>query len=155
MGKRGPAPKPTALKLLQGTYRQDRAARNEPVPEVSVPSCPSWLHAEAKREWRRIVPELERLGLITTIDRAALAAYCQAYAEWWEMERDIAQNGRWQLTETGYEAQRPAVSIRSKALDHMKAFLKEFGLTPSSRTRVSSDKKDAPSGNPFLDAMNG
>ena len=138
------------MKLLQGTYRPDRAAANEPTPEVKVPSCPSWLHREAKREWRRIVPELETLGLVTEIDRAALAAYCQAYAEWWEMERAIKEHGRVQYTDSGYVAQRPEVGMRNKALDTMRAFLKEFGLTPSSRTRVSVPEKKGKSKNPFL-----
>jgi phage terminase small subunit len=46
------------------------------------------LIAEAKKEWRRITPELQSLGLIARIDRAALALYCQAYARWvWCEER--------------------------------------------------------------------
>lgn len=155
MGRRGPAPKPTALKLVQGTYRADRAPNNEPMPEPAVPSCPSWLGREAKREWRRIVPELEQLGLLSRIDRSALAAYCQAYGEWWEMEREIQKNGRVQVTDTGYEVIRPCVGIRDRALDRMYRYLREFGLSPSSRTRVSVPEKKEGSGNAFLDALAG
>lgn len=156
IGSGGHNRKPTALKLVQGTYRADRATPNEPTPDVEAPSCPTWLHPEAKREWRRIIPELEALGLIAKIDRAALAAYCQAYAEWWEMERAIAEHGRVQVTESGYVAQRPEVAMRNKALDTMRAFLREFGLTPVSRTRVSvPEKPKTDKGNPFLDALNG
>lgn len=149
MGKRGPAPKPSKLKLIQGTYRKDRAAANEPQPEASTPTCPTWLHREAKKEWKRIVPELEALGLLTQIDRAALAAYCSAYAEWWEMEKDIQSKGRVQVTDTGYEAVRPSVGIRNRALDTMHKFLTQFGLTPSSRTRINVPEKREDNSNPF------
>jgi P27 family predicted phage terminase small subunit len=152
MGKRGPAPKPSALKLVQGTYRPDRAAANEPQPERVTPSCPTWLDAEAKREWRRIVPELETLGLLTRIDRAALAAYCQSYSEWWAMERAIREKGRTQTNAmSGVVSARPEVGMRDRALTQMKAFLTEFGLTPSSRSRVSVPETKKKPSNPFLD----
>lgn len=150
MGKRGPAPKPSKLKLLQGTHRPDRAPANEPDPEVEAPSCPTWLHREAKREWRRIVPELVRLGLVAEVDRAALAAYCQAYATWWRMERDIDEHGDVQISaRSGLESARPQVAMRDKALETMRKFLVEFGLTPSSRTRVSAAEKPKPTENAF------
>src|SRR5688572_18095041 len=82
--------KPTQLKAVQGTLRPSRVNPSEPKPEPAVPTCPSWLPKEAKAEWRRIVPQLERLGLLTLIDRAALAAYCQSYARWEEAERFLA-----------------------------------------------------------------
>jgi phage terminase small subunit len=70
---------PTALKLLAGNPGHRPLNQNEPKPELVAPTCPSHLSREAKREWRRIVPELEKLGLLTRIDRAALAAYATAY----------------------------------------------------------------------------
>ena len=151
MPRTGRPRKPSALKLLQGTYRADRAAPNEPTPDVQVPTCPTWLHAEAKREWRRVVPELEALGLVSLIDRAALAAYCQSYATWWTTERDIAENGATQRSDrSGLESARPQVAIRDQALRQMRAFLVEFGLTPSARSRVSAVEKATPQDNPFL-----
>jgi P27 family predicted phage terminase small subunit len=47
---------------------------------VEMPDCPKHLWPEAKREWRRIGPELEDAGLVAKIDRAALALYCQSWA---------------------------------------------------------------------------
>lgn len=150
MGRRGPAAKPTKLKLLQGTHRPDRAPANEPAPETQAPSCPSWLHAEAKREWRRLLPELETLGLVAVVDRAALAAYCQAYATWWRMERDLDEHGETQInSRSGLESARPQVGMRDRALAQMKAFLVEFGLTPAARSRVSVPEKPKPKDNPF------
>lgn len=147
---------PSNVKKLKGTYRPDRAASNEPQPQVKAPSCPAWLHAEAKREWKRIIKILLANGLVTELDRAALAAYCQAYAEWWEMERVIKENGRWGMSETGYFYQMPWVNIRNAALDRMDKFGKQFGYSPSARTRVSAEpeKEERPS-NPYANLASG
>lgn len=150
MGRRGPKKLPSNVKKMRGTYRADRAPENEPEPEQEAPNCPTWLKREAKREWRRITPQLEDLGLLTGIDRSALAAYCQAYHEWWEMESDIDENGYYMVTSSGYEQIRPAVTIRNKALNRMHKFLREFGLSPSSRAGISvPEKKDDTTASPF------
>ncbi|MCA8251575.1 P27 family phage terminase small subunit [Burkholderia multivorans] len=37
------------------------------------------LNREARKEWKRITVELEKLGLISRLDRAALTLCCQAW----------------------------------------------------------------------------
>lgn len=115
---------------------------NEPKPEPVRPSCPSWLAKEAKREWRRIAAELEALGLLTRVDRAALAAYCQCYARWVAAEAALRRpDGSMTLTTTtdkGNIIQHPAVGIANKAMAEMRAFLSEFGMTPAARTRINA-----------------
>lgn len=138
MGQRGPTPKPTNIKKLHGTYRADRAPKAEPKPKVEAPTCPSWLHVEAKREWKRIIDKLEKLGLVTELDRAPLAGYCQAYAEWWKMCKEVEKHGEVHTTDKGYPVQRPEVSMRDKAWDRMLKSAREFGFTPSARSRVNA-----------------
>ncbi len=137
MGRRGPAPKPTVLKILQGNPGKRPLNKNEPKPKPVAPKCPSWLDKEAKREWKRVAPELERLGLLTVVDGAALAAYCQAYARWKQAEEIIKREGMTVTTETGYVMPHPAVKIAEKSMQLIRAFCAEFGLTPSSRGRMS------------------
>jgi P27 family predicted phage terminase small subunit len=137
MGRRGPAPKPTVLKVLQGNPGKRPLNQNEPKPKPIAPKCPSWLDKEAKREWKRVAPELERLGLLTVVDGAALAAYCQAYSRWKQAEEIIKREGMTFTTETGYLMPHPAVKIAEKSMQLIKAFCAEFGLTPSSRCRMS------------------
>lgn len=150
MGKRGPAPKPTALKLMSGTYRPDRAPRNEAKPEAAAPSCPSWLSQEAKREWRRVVKDLATLGLLTTIDRAALAAYCDAYQMWYDARHSLDEAGTLlQVTESGYMAPRPEIGIINSAMKNMHKFMAEFGMTPSARTRVNAEAPEVPKDDPW------
>jgi len=137
MSIRGRKPKPTAIKLLNGNPGKRPMNANEPKPKPSIPKCPKWIEPEAKKEWRRIVKELEKLGLLTNLDAAMLIAYCQSYARWKEAEDFITQHGSILKTQSGYIQQVPQVSIAQTYLKIMKDLCSEFGLTPSSRSRMS------------------
>jgi len=142
MGTPGRKPKPKHLKVLEGNPGKRPLNTKEPKPRPVAPRCPRWLTAEAKREWRRVAPELERLGLLTQIDRLALAGYCQAYARWRQAEEVLEQKGLTFTTPNGYIQQRPEVAIAQRNLQAVRAFCGEFGLTPSSRGRISLPDQD-------------
>lgn len=137
MGARGPVPKPTKLKLIEGNPGKRPLNQNEPKPEPIAPDPPKWLTGEAKKEWLRVAPELEKLGLLTRVDMAALAGYCQAYATWVKAEKILKKEGLTFTTPNGYIQQRPEVSIAQKSLQIVRGFCAEFGLTPSARSRMS------------------
>lgn len=157
MGKRGPKPKPTRAKELAGNPGKRPLNDREPRPERGAPTCPGWLSKEARAEWRRVCPELDRLGLLCRkVDRAALAAYCQAYAELEYATALLNTEGRIvkepitstsRVTgETSVVGQRlkahPAVKLQRDAFARVKSFLSEFGLTPASRVNLRTP--DAP-----------
>lgn len=133
----GPAPKPTALRELAGNPGHRPLNKREPRFSADVPTRPGWLLPEAKREWARIVPELQRLRLLAVVDRAALVNYCQWWARYVEAEKILSAQGLTILCPSGYMQQRPEVAIAQKAAQIMKAFLIEFGLTPASRSRIA------------------
>ena len=137
MGFPGRKPKPTHLKVLEGNPGKRPLPRNEPKPRPVSPKRPAWLTGEGRREWERVVPELGRLGLLTIVDGAALAGYCQSWTDYVETTRFLKKHGRTFETPNGYVQQRPEVSIAQKSLQLVKAFCAEFGLTPSSRGRMS------------------
>jgi P27 family predicted phage terminase small subunit len=56
-----------------------------------MPTCPAHLSPSAKAEWKRLSQMLYRLGVITMLDRAVLAGYCQAYGRWVEAERKLKE----------------------------------------------------------------
>jgi phage terminase small subunit len=70
----GRKPKPNVIKLITGNPGRRPLNKREPKPRPGIPSCPSHLSLTAKAEWRRIVPLLSECGLVTEIDRAALAS---------------------------------------------------------------------------------
>lgn len=137
----GPAPKPTSLKLLAGNPGKRPLNAAEPKPDPAIPDCPDHLTPEARAEWDRIVPELEALGLLTRIDRAALAAYCTAYGRWVEAERMVKEHGLTVETPNGYPVKSPWLSTADKALDQLRKFIQEFGLSPASRSKVAATPK--------------
>jgi P27 family predicted phage terminase small subunit len=155
MSKMGRPATPVALQLVRGDPRQRGKAAlaamlDEKVrPAVEIPSCPAHLSAEAKSEWRRITKHLEKLGLISEIDRAALAGYCTAWGDYvWAEQRIAALNaeagdktgerGRIWDTPSGYKQISVPMQIRNRALEMMAKFLVEFGMSPAARSRVTA-----------------
>jgi len=128
--------KPTVLKLLEGNPGRRPLPKNEPKPAPVMPKCPTHLNAAAKREWKRVSIDLEPLGLLTKIDMAALAAYCMAYSRWVEAENMIRKHGMLVKSPNGYPMQSPYLAIANKAVEQMKSFLTEFGMTPAARSRI-------------------
>jgi P27 family predicted phage terminase small subunit len=82
---------------------------------------------------------LETIGVLTQVDKAAFAGYCQAYARWKEAEEFLSKHGTIFKTPSGYIQQVPQVSIAQTYLKVMKDFCSEFGLTPAARTRIQVD----------------
>jgi P27 family predicted phage terminase small subunit len=82
--KAGQRPMPTQLKLLRGNPGKQRLPANEPQPEqaIDVPAPPAFITGYAADEWWVVAVELHRLGLLTKVDVAPLAAYCHAYGQW-------------------------------------------------------------------------
>lgn len=137
----GRKPKPTALRELQGNPGKRPLNKREPKPS-GTPTCPSHLDADAKKEWKRISRELTTLGLLTSVDRAALAAYCAAYSRWVAAELNIQKFGTViKSPKSGFPIQNPYVSVANTALDHLRKFAAEFGLTPASRTRLQVEPR--------------
>ena len=138
MAPPGRKPKPAALHVVQGTFRGDRHNPNEPRPKPGRPSCPRWLMDEAKKEWKRIAPELEALGMLTQLDRASLATYCQAWARFVEAEEQVERYGSVIAAKNSdYISVSPWETLRRSNAATVRAFASEFGLTPSARTRIT------------------
>ena len=149
----GRRPKPTNLRLLQGNPGKRALNRKEPKPATEKPSMPEHLSDTAKAEWNRMSEQLLRLGLLTVIDRAAFAAYCTAYGRWAEAEEALKKTGPVVRSATGYPILSPYLSVSNRALEQMRAFSIEFGLTPASRSRISVGQNGA--GDPMEDFLFG
>lgn len=132
----GRKPKPTALKLLQGNPGGRPINRLEPKPELAIPTCPDELCDDAKLEWNRLAPYLLRMGMITEADRGAFAGYCQAFGRWIEAERYLRIEGEILRSDKNNLVQNPRLWVANRALEQMYKFMGEFGLSPSSRTRL-------------------
>jgi P27 family predicted phage terminase small subunit len=134
----GPRPKPTAIRRLEGNRGKRAWNHDEPEPPDGIPRCPAHLAPVARTEWRRVARSLHAMGVLTLIDRAALAAYCQSYAKWVEAERKLKETPPLLKTPSGYVQQSPWVAIANKQLEIMGRYMAELGMTPASRSRVSA-----------------
>lgn len=139
---RGRRPKPTRLKILTGNPGKRPLNTNEPRPEPETPECPVELGPVAKREWERLVVELSKLRILTQLDRAALAAYCGAYALWAEAMEAIQKYGTMVKSPSGYPQQSPYVAIANRQAEIMMRIASEFGFTPASRSRIAVPQKE-------------
>lgn len=115
-----------------------------------MPRCPEWLEDDAKKEWKRLGKVLAEMGMLTEIDRASFAGYCQAYARWKGAEEFITRHGDIVRTPNGYLQQVPQVSIAQTNLKIMLKFCEQFGLTPSARSRLIGEETN---GNRKVDEM--
>jgi len=141
---RGRKRKPTVLKLIEGNPGKRPLNGREPRPPRSLPTCPAHLSPTAKTEWKRLARALNEIGLLTQIDRTALAAYCQAYGRWVEAERRLAETPPLLKTPAGYVQASPWLTIANKQLELMARFMVELGLTPSARCRIAVDIPGGP-----------
>lgn len=118
-------------KFAQGEAGIEAADLPEPPPPVA--NLP-----EAVKEWHRILPQLDALGLVTAADMATLAAYCVAFARWVEAEQKIRETASLIRTSNGNIVQSPWVSIAHRSQDLMAKFIAELGLSPVARTRLGA-----------------
>jgi P27 family predicted phage terminase small subunit len=148
----GRKPTPTALKLVKGNPGKRALNKREAKTQPSKSSPPPFLNEDALAEWERVAGLLFTAGLMTELDRAVLAAYCQAYGRWAEAERALArmaakdEANRALMVKTvgGNAIQNPLVGIANKAKADMVKYAVEFGMTPSARAKVAAGDPAAP-----------
>lgn len=146
----GRKPTPTALKLVKGNPGKRAMNKKEAKPDLAQPTPPSFLNDDAKVEWGRVVGTLFKAGLMTELDRAVLAAYCQAYGRWAQAERALSrmadkdENNRALMVKTsnGNAVQNPLVGTANKAKADMVRYALEFGMSPSARSKVNATPDD-------------
>lgn len=147
MGKRGPRPLPTELKIVRGTAKSRR--KTEPAPPANGIVMPGHLGEVAAAKWREILPLLQAVKVMTRADVEALARYCDTY-EWWLATRKVLreQGDTYPILNDGgqvkYVAQRPEVSIAHKLAQQMRQLEQDFGLNPSARTSLNVQTEEKP-----------
>lgn len=136
---RGRRPIPSNLKVIRGTDQPCRMNPNEADPDTDKILPPEHLSETALAHWDATVKELRSAGLMTNLDITALAMYCEAYATWVEASEKVRLTGTVVKHPTnGFPMQSPYLAVANKAFEQMRAMLTEFGMTPSSRTRVNT-----------------
>jgi P27 family predicted phage terminase small subunit len=146
----GPAPKPTALKLLEGNPGKRKLNTNEPKPKLVAPKCPGHLDEVAKKEWKRLVPVLLHMRVLSEADQIQLALLCQTYSRMIEAQEALSKSSLLIKTGSGYVQQSPLIGIISTCTQQLVTLCREFGLSPAARTKITADQQQATSTRPTL-----
>lgn len=135
MGKRGPAPKPTKVKELQGNPSKRKLNSHEPKPKRGA-ILPSELNAKAAKFIERVRPVLDDTGILTDADIPALEMMANHYALAWRAAQIVNEQGLTVTDAFGSVHKHPMLQVMKDNSALLRAYMGEFGMTPSSRTRL-------------------
>jgi P27 family predicted phage terminase small subunit len=148
---RGRKPLPSAIHDLNGNpSKLDMEARKaaEPKAPKGRPPLPKWLGIDGKKAWKEITSHLQGMGTLAISDGAAIAMIAQEWAIYREAMSKVNgpadENGGLIVTVNGQPQANPFLNVADKSYKRLVRLLVEFGLTPSSRSRISIAKTSAP-----------
>ena len=144
----GRRPKPTHLKLIAGNPGKRPLNQDEPAPVGDLVDPPEWMTEAQQAGWRYAI-EHAPMGLLKRLDLSVLSVWVVAQ----DLHRDAAEKvARYgaiiKAPNTGVPIQSPYVAVLNKQASIMMKAAAEMGFTPSSRSRVRTEKQ-AKAGNPF------
>lgn len=127
--------KPAEIKLLEGTFREDRDGVPPiplpPAPELP-PAPPKYLKGEALTFWTENVPGLVARGTAHAADAPALAMFCEWFALYRKLSRALARLA------AGHKRYHQTVVQLGIAFDKWAGLAARFGLTPSDRAKLGA-----------------
>lgn len=140
--------KPTALHELQGTGQKSRMNPLEPVLASRLPDRPSWIEDDpmAMGLYDQVVQYVHNMGIATEVDGLALSILADQLSIYIEMRQKIRAEGVIIEVE-GSQGQtkkipHPCLPQMQTTVTTIHKFLREYGLTASSRPNVSSLDND-------------
>lgn len=147
MGKRGPKPKPTALKKLLGNPGKRTLNDHEPAAPAASPDPPMILRSVARPFWDKLAPTLITMKVLSEVDVMALARYCNLLHRYHVLEEFLMSRGAAGTTIAQKDAKGKVIGAKEipQAWEYRQAhgallqYEREFGMTPSSRTRLHID----------------
>lgn len=133
--------KPTNLKVLKGSLRRHREKKGGALCQTDkIPLPPEFLDTEALKEWKRVAPLLFEAGLLSSLDKACLAGYCQSWSRFLAAEKQLAGQEMLITSPTGNLCPNPLIRISRQAQEQCLSMAKQMGITPASRSKVSAQK---------------
>ena len=129
------------LKIRGGSDHTHRPMNDqEPKPPEKLPKFPKHLDRIARKEWKRIGKVLQDIGLMTDLDMAVFAGYCDAYSQWAQATSKVHELGMVNLKADGTPVLNPYLRIAREASDRMMKAAVLLGLAPSSRASLKVEK---------------
>lgn len=140
-GRSGRARLPSAVKKMRGTYNASRAAKDEISFPVTRLDPPAWLDEYALEEWRRVVPLLDEVRVLTDADLVQLSNYCATVSIAIRATLEVNKSLITYAASSKMKRASPFVKMARDARAECLRFAIEFGLTPAARSRVVGQPK--------------
>ena len=154
MGKRGPAPKNPALKVLSGKAPITKAALAEINEPFQPPAIPEHMNDRERVVWNQTLELLRPLRVLKNVDAAVLGAYCASFVRWQDAENEMEKLGSG-LCLTGLAGEvksiHPLVIISRDAKKDMVFYAAQLAMTPAARLKMISGVSKVREKNPFAD----
>lgn len=137
----GPAPTPTAILAQRGSWRA-KIRNTEPIAALSCPKAPKGLNSRQRSLWKSYGEKLMALGVLTDNDSTALILLVNAHHDYELLHEHCLKTGIMVTGKDGHSVKNPAIAMKSDAWKNLLKICQEFGLSPSSRTRVNAIPAD-------------
>ena len=148
---RGPKPKPTAIKIIEGRRSHRPLPVNEPQAPPGMPEIPDYLDDLALEEWEEMAAGLVAMGVLARTDKAVFSTYCVNFS--------IVRRARLGLQALFEKSSRPEsaliypdskgilrpnplLRVAADAEDRLLKAAAELGMTPSARARLATSAGD-------------
>lgn len=138
---------------MQKSHLTQAEKETKAVEELSVTTGneqlrkpPSWLvDSVAKKEWKRIIKELEEIEIVGNLDYANLAGYCNAYANYIKVSKTLKDENYCieRHTRTGIIiVKNPLIDVQTNYASEMRKFASLCGMTIDSRLKAAVIKTE-------------
>ena len=142
--------KPTALHDLQGTGQASRMNPLEPVLVNRLPDKPEWIESNeaANALYSEVSMHVHRMGVGSEIDGMGLSLLAHQMSLYIEMAKAVHDEGT-VITTIGSSGQEktmthPCIAQMGSTATSIFKIMREYGLTPSSRSNVSTTDEGEP-----------
>ena len=137
MAAMGRKPHPSVIRDLRGNPTKRPIPTDEIHLPARIPDPPANLSEEAFPYWVETANKLSVMGVLTEVDGGALALFAEVEATFWEAVSEVRKHGAVvEVGESGHCQASPWQTVMMQSQKQMRDWMAEFGMTPSSRTRV-------------------
>ncbi|WP_125589760.1 phage terminase small subunit P27 family [Companilactobacillus jidongensis] len=118
-----------------------KAARKD-IKEISN-RPPRYMMDDAKALWKKLVPQLNKVGLVTTLDQTNLELFCTQYAEYKEANEQLKEYGSVYEDSNGNLKKNPAVNIIDICSKNMRTLGITLGIDFNSHSQLLDNEDDS------------
>ena len=101
---------------------------------------PSWLDSTAKKEWKRVVPQLLKIEVVGNLDFSAIAGYCAAFSGFKQTTEKLKSEPFTKMMPDGRVVENPLLRTQREFAAEMRKFADMSGMSISSRLKAAMAK---------------